>query len=340
MNKILVEDFESVYLAVETKLLPLKDKSILVSGANGMIAGYILSFFSWLNETHSYGIKASGIVREIRKKIPGVSYIVGDVSDVVLNDHYDYIIHAASLASPIHYGPDPIGVSLPNILGTINLLTHAEKFSPASFLFISSSEVYGDFGLDKAAIVESEFGKLDPMNPRSSYAESKRMGESLCVSWFKQKDIHAKVVRPFHTYGPGLRKDDGRVYANFIYSIVDSKNITLNSKGEAKRVFCYLSDALAGILLILLEGKDGEAFNLGNPAQEYSIFEAAEIAANIHPERNISVEINQTSAQGYIKSPVLRNCPSIDKLSHLGWKPSVTFKEGIKRTVSFIEGQA
>ena len=339
MNKILRDDFQSVYDALGKKLLPLKGRSVLVSGANGMLAGYMVKFLSWLSTTHGYELKISGIVRQMKQEVPGVNYITGDVCHVTLHGQYDFIIHAASLASPVHYGSDPIGVSLPNILGTVNLLKHAESFPVKSFLFISSSEIYGDFGTDKTSIEESETGKLDPMNPRSCYAESKRMGESLCVSWFRQKHVPVKIVRPFHTFGPGVSRSDGRVYADFIYSVVDKKAITLNSKGDAKRAFCYQSDALTGMLLILLEGTDGEAYNLGNPGQELSIREAAEAAAGVFPERNIKVSFNDQTSQGYLKSAVLRNAPSIKKLSLMGWNPSVTFAEGIRRSVEYIEGE-
>lgn len=341
MNNVLLEDFVSIYKEMGNNLDPLKGKSVLVTGANGMIAGYMMRFLAWLNETHHFQLALYGLVRSEKNPVTGVKYIVGDVNTVQLTGKYDYIVHSASLATPIHYGTNPIGVSLPNILGTINLLTHAEKYPCESFLFVSSSEVYGDFGKDKVAIEENEYGKLDPVNPRSCYAESKRMGENLCISWFNQKNIPVKIVRPFHTYGPGLRRDDGRIYGNLAYSIADSKDITLNSKGEAHRAFCYLSDAVMGMLLVLLGGKSGEAYNLGNPGEEHSIREAANIAAAIYPERKMNVLIQEASIpQGYIASPVLRNCPSIRKLNELGWKPRVSLRYGLEKTVRYIEGEA
>lgn len=340
LNDILHDDFSTLYSELKEDLSILRGKSLLITGANGMLAGYLLKFLSYLNHEHGFNLKAEGLVREIKPHgLSGVEFIHGDVCTYNFQDKkYHYIIHAASLASPIHYGSNPIGVSLPNVLGTIQLLNLAEKSGVESFLFVSSSEVYGDFGTDKIEIDEKEFGSLDPINPRSCYAESKRMGESLCISWFNQKKVPTKIVRPFHTYGPGLTRHDGRVYADFIYSIIDRKDIVLNSKGEAKRAFCYQSDALKGMLLVLLKGQPGEAYNLGNPDQELSIFEAAQAATVAFPERKLKVTINEANLpQGYLKSRVLRNCPSISKMKNLGWQPKISFLEGVRRTVKHIE---
>jgi nucleoside-diphosphate-sugar epimerase len=164
------------------------------------------------------------------------------------------------------------------------------------------------------------------------------MGENLCVSWFHQKNIPVKIIRPFHTYGPGLKQNDGRVYADFIYSILENRNIVLNSRGEAKRAFCYMSDAIAGILLVTLNGKAGEAYNLGNPSEEWSIYEAAMKATECYPERRLKVTvIDDQIVSGYIKSRVIRNCPDIKKINALGWKPEVTLIEGFKRTIKYTE---
>lgn len=339
MNPILREDFDIVFLDLGKTLEELRDRSILVTGANGMIASYLIKFLSYLNESHQFNMTVSGLVRtKPDYPVLNINYLLGDVCNYEFDEKkFDYIVHAASLASPVHYGTNPIGTSLPNILGTINLLRLAEKCSVKGFLFVSSSEVYGSFNTDKASIEETEFGTLDPMLQRSCYAESKRMGENLCISWFKQKKIPVKIIRPFHTYGPGLKNNDGRIYADLIYSIVDKRDIVLNSKGEAKRAFCYMSDALSGLLLTLIHGGAGEAYNLGNPDQELSIFEAASIATQIFPNRKVGLKINEAVSQGYLVSKVLRNSPSIAKIKDLGWYPRVKVQDGFTRTVKYIE---
>ena len=114
------------------------------------------------------------------------------------------------------------------------------------------------------------------MNVRSCYAESKRMGEVMCVSWGQQYNIHTVIVRPFHTYGPGISFDDGRVFADFVADAVLGRDIVLRSDGLAQRSFCYISDATIGFLTVLLKGDRGEAYNIGNPEAEMSIRELAD----------------------------------------------------------------
>jgi UDP-glucuronate decarboxylase len=334
---ILKEDFEKIFQHMGSELTVLKNKKILVTGANGMIGGYLCRFLKYLNEK-SFNITVDGVVRNPDLKEHLFHPIIGDVNDVNYpSSDYHYIVHAASLASPVHYAANPIGTSLPNILGTVRLLELAEKCPLESFLFISSSEVYGSFSVEKDFIKETDFGFLDPMNPRSCYAESKRMGENLCVSWFNQNQVPVKILRPFHTYGPGLKSNDGRVYADFIYNIIDGKNIVMNSAGDAKRAFCYLGDALEGLLKVLIKGKNAEAYNVGNPEQEYSILELAQKCVEIHPSKKLKVIQNISSNNCYLKSQVLRNNPSIEKLRTLGWNPSVEIQEGLRRTIKYIE---
>jgi nucleoside-diphosphate-sugar epimerase len=250
------------------------------------------------------------------------------------NHKIDFIIHAASQASPKYYKVDPVGTLNANVLGTINMLKLAQTKSVESFLYFSSGEVYGEVKDEFMPIKEDTFGYLNPALVRSCYGESKRMGETICVSYFAQYGIKAKIVRPFHTYGPGMALDDGRVYADFVANIIKDQNIILNSDGKAKRAFCYLTDATIGFLTVLVNGENGEAYNVGNPQEEYSILELANILVNLYPEKKIEVILNKTINADYLKSTITRNSPNIDKLKKLNWNPTVTIEKGFKRTVS------
>jgi nucleoside-diphosphate-sugar epimerase len=197
----------------------------------------------------------------------GFSLLVQDVTQSLPHDlKPQLIIHAASPASPKFYRPDPVGTMLPNVVGTLNLLNLARQARTERFLFFSSAEVYGLFRDPPAAIDETSYGSLDPNDNRSCYAESKRMGEALCSAYALQYGVAATIVRPFHTYGPGMKLNDGRVFADFIRDVVTGQEITLKGDGKDRRSFCYLSDATEAFLHILLHGRPGQAYNVGNPS--------------------------------------------------------------------------
>jgi len=174
---------------------------------------------------------------------------------------------------------------------------------------------------------------------RSCYGESKRMGETMCVSWASQFGVPTRMVRPFHTYGPGMRLDDGRVFADFVRDILKGGPIVLHSDGRARRSFCYLADAVAGFFTVLLKGEIGQAYNVANPDGECSIGELADRLANIYNVEGVYVERRARGESNYLSSPIGGSRPSIEKLKALGWEARTTIEEGFQRTVrSYREG--
>lgn len=262
--------------------------------------------------------------------------VVQDVTaPIEIAEKIDFIIHAASQASPKYYKTDPVGTLSANVLGTINLIELARKNNVTSFLFFSSGEVYGEVKAEDIPIKEDTFGYLNCANVRACYGESKRMGENICVSYHEQYGVPAKIIRPFHTYGPGMALDDGRVFADFVANVVNKQDIVMMSDGSAIRPFCYLRDATLGFLTVLTKGESGQAYNVGNPNEEHSILELANIIVGLYPEFGLKVIKNKPIADAnYMKSPILRNSPNIDKIRQLGWLPNVTVYEGFKRTIA------
>ena len=319
-----------------------KNKTILISGANGFLPAYLVETF--ISLISSNNTKIIALVRNKEKankrfhdylNNSNLSIIEQDVcNEFNCIQKLDFIIHAASQASPKYYKIDPVGTLNANILGTINLIKLAQQHQVESFLYFSSGEVYGEVREEDVPIKEDTFGYINPTLVRSCYGESKRMGETICVSYFAQFGVKAKIVRPFHTYGPGMALDDGRVYADFVANILNNQNIILNSDGSAKRAFCYLTDATIGFLTVLVNGENGVAYNVGNPQEEYSILELANILVNLYPEKKLEVILNRTINADYLKSTITRNSPNIDKLKKLNWNPIVTIEEGFKRTIS------
>ena len=347
-NPIIIEDLEFISQSL-IAWKELSNQVILITGCSGLIGSYLVKALIYANKAHNLNLKVIGVYRNLKSvnsrlleylNEPNLELILHDISKP-LKDNFpkvDFIIHAASQASPIYYGVDPVGTILANSAGTEHLLNHAVKSKSKKFLFFSSGEVYGNPVYPNELIREDDYGYIDLMNVRSCYVESKRLGETMCVAWSKQYNIHVNVVRPFHTYGPGIDLNDGRVFSDFVANAVEGNNIILKSDGLAKRPFCYISDAVIGFLMVLISGKNAEAYNVGNPEAEVYIRDLAYQIRGLFPKLNLEVEFDiKDEDDKYIKSPVLRSCPSIDKISDIGWTPSIGIKEGFNRTVkSFL----
>jgi len=323
---------------------------ILVTGASGFLAAYMIKTLLYLNdEDPSRKIEILALARnreraELRFRQylnrSDFKLLIQNVeTPIQFEGDLNYIIHAASQASPKYFGTDPVGTLSANVFGTYQLLQLATQKKCRGFLFFSSGEVYGQVPESKIPTKETDYGYLDPTQTRSCYGESKRMGENLCVSYSHQFGVPAKIVRPFHTYGPGFSLSDGRVFADFVSDIINGRNIQLKSDGSAVRPYCYLTDAVRGFYTVLLKGAVGEAYNIGNDKTEVSVLELAKILVGLFPEKKLGISrVPDHKPSEYLKSPIVRNCPDISKAKSLGWNPTISIQDGFKRTVySFYE---
>jgi UDP-glucuronate decarboxylase len=354
-NPIIADDVSRIVSAIPD-WRSLARRTVLVTGANGFLPAYIvevllsLAELGVLNEAEVPRVIAlTRNERHARLRFahrigsPGLEILVQDVCDP-LPPHVrpDYIIHAASPASPKFYRDDPVGTINPNTLGTAQLLERAAETEAEGFLFFSTSEIYGMLPDGAIPTPEDAVGVLDPIDPRSCYAEAKRLGEALCVAWQRQFGVPSRIVRPFHVYGPGMRLDDGRVFADFVADVLAGRDIKLMSAGTATRSFCYLSDATEGLFRIILLGADAVAYNLGHPEGETSISDLANIIAGLYPEKGLSVSrAVREAGSSYLPSPIERSCPDISRLQAIGWTPTTGVAEGFRRTIdSFAFGGA
>ena len=322
----------------------LNDSTVLVSGAYGFVVAYLVESLLYLNEHRNAGVRILAMVRNPEKAAKRFAAYIGredlqfvfqDVCDPVgIDGPVDYIIHGASWASPNYYGAEPVGSLLPNVIGTRNLLDLAVKKKSIGFLFFSSAEIYGNVPPDLVPTPETFAGNVDTLEVRSCYAESKRMGETMCVAWQKQFGVPATMARIFHTYGPCMALDDGRVFADFVSDIVLRRNIRMMSTGSHQRAFCYLADSTPALFKIMLEGKPGQAYNMGNDEAEMSIRDLAELMVGLFPDWGLKVEhaIDQHK-DGYIRTTIGRACPDTQRLREFGWRPVVGIEEGFRRTV-------
>lgn len=321
---------------------------VAVTGAGGFLGGYVCRALLALRSIGkiSRPVKVVAMVRDLSRaqerfadliKNPDFALQAWDLNAIAVPDLGDthYVIHAASQASPRFYSTDPVGTLLPNSVGTAALLEALRRSKdPRGFLFVSSSEVYGSVA-SETSLQESHYGIVDPATVRACYAESKRVGESMCVAWHHQYGLPTFMVRPFHTYGPGLTPEDGRVFADFAYNVVRNENIIMNSDGSARRAFCYVTDAIVGFFAALLNGTPATAYNVANPNGELSVMELAEMLVGLFPEKTLKVERRfQSSSSQYVPSPYSRLVPDVTRLQSLGWSPEVSPAEGFKRMIT------
>ncbi|MCD7899164.1 MAG: NAD-dependent epimerase/dehydratase family protein [Bacteroides sp.] len=345
-NPIINNDLNDILASDLIDWNKLRNTTFLITGANGILASYLVRLLLYLNVKKGYNIKVIALVRNIQKaknkfkdieNNPYLEFLVQDVCNrIIYKGDVDYVIHSASQASPKYYGIDPVGTINANVLGTTNILQFAQEKQTKSVLFFSSGAIYGVVSDTKKEIAETDYGIVDPMDLKSCYAESKRLGENLCISWSYQYGINVKIVRPFHVYGPGMDLDDGRVFSDFCKNIICNEDIILKSDGSASRPFCYISDATIAFMKILLDGKNREAYNVGNPSCEISILELAKKLIEMFPEKKLSVRRDVSKYNANIvntRSSIHKLTPNIDKLIMMGWSPKISIQEGFRRVI-------
>jgi nucleoside-diphosphate-sugar epimerase len=345
LNKIIAEDLDFI-LNSNVDWEKFRNKTVFITGAYGMLLSYVTHTLLRLNELDpKFNVTVIALIRDKEKAKKRFGYLIESkylklfehdmLSPIKISGDIDYIIHGASYASPHYFDTNPVAVLLPNVIGTYHLLELAKSKKTKGFLFFSSGAVYGRAG---EVVAEKDYGYLDPLDVMSCYGESKRIAENMCKCWCSQFEIPVKIVRPAHIYGPTMDiENDSRVFANFVKNIVKGQNIAMKSDGSACRSFCYIADATVAYFKVLLDGADGEAYNVGNDAAYVSIKELAEIFVSTLPEKQLQVIVEKSENNRNCKIKGDRMLMSSKKVESLGWKCEFTIQEGLKRTVeSFL----
>ena len=308
----------------------------IITGATGLIGGALVE--SLLAKS---GNKLILPVRNVQKaerrfgQNRQIVYIGHDFlsgSQLDIQGNVDYIVHAASMTSSRDFVSRPVDVINTAISGTLNMLELARNKKCEGFIYTSTMEVYGAPETDEK-IFESSATNLDTMSVRSSYPESKRVCESLCASYASQYGVPAKVLRLTQTFGPGVRYDDGRVFAEFARCAIEKRDIVLHTKGETCRSYLYTADAAAAILTVLAFGEVGEAYNAANEETYCSIYEMAQMVANECAAGDITVRIEAEDASKFGYAPVLHMNLDTFKLRSLGWEATVGLKDQFDRMI-------
>ena len=327
---------------------------MLLTGAYGMLASYLVYFLFYLKEEKNINVNLIAVVRNKDKFYKKFSNLDGiDACAVMESDlsqkleistAVDYIIHAASLASPQYYSVCPVDVLQPNTIGNYNLLQLAKEKQVKGYLLFSTGDIYGAVNVESGLIGEETFGAMNTLDIHNCYSESKRMAETMCKAFQVQYNVPTKIARIAHTYAPTMDiENDPRVFASFVKNIVNRQDIVMKSNGAGKRSFCYITDAVAGYFTVLLDGKDGDAYNVCNTDQYVSIKQLADCLANLYPDRHIHVVQKERSAEEHYTENVLllgsESTPDNAKLKNLGWEAKVGIEEGFSRVVRYLESE-
>lgn len=316
----------------------LRGSRVLITGATGMLPAYFIYFLIWLNEQHNYGIKILAYVRSREK----CTYVFGKYcrkdyfkvcTDSICKTLHtkakiDYIIHGASMASREFYDSNPVEVAEPNVLGVYNLLKLAQEKKIKGLLLLSSAAIYGNPGVCR--FDEQVMGSVDTLFPSSCYSESKRMAETFCEAFAREYDVPARIARVVFSFAPTMDLSrDKRIFSFLVNCLLHKENIVLKSDGKGAMPWCYGSDTIAAFLHILLQGKNGEAYNVSHDEEFHSVKEVAELAAGIESGITVVVPAKNTDVSGGGMTRGL--CPTAQKLKLLGWQPKYTVKEAIER---------
>ena len=341
-HAILHEDFDGLIDRLGTRLVCLYDSTILVTGCYGFIGSYVVDFFAYLNDR---------LAPSDRIKIIGLdNFLVGDQerlahlsrrADIGLYD-WDiaapyhalprfvrpyWILNFAGVASPIIYKKYPIETLRVAIHGTWNLLDYiATNGHVCGMLHMSSSEVYGDS--DILPTPESYVGRVPFLGPRSCYDSSKQLSETLCKTYVDTHGINVKVCRPFNIYGPG-HKNDGRIIPQLMDAVLNDKPLTIYGDGKATRSYCYVADAVAQMLAVLIDGVPGKPYNVGDDGSEVSLIELVELAQQRfggRPRVEFTVDELQT------RDAPSRRRPDITQVRELIGEPMLSLADGLERT--------
>lgn len=323
----------------------LKNRRILVTGATGTIGSFIVDMFLEYNKMGA-NIEIFAAGRSITRlnerfgyaKTAKLKYVQYDMMESApINISVDYVIHAAGNAYPAAFNSDPVGTIIGNINGTYALLEYAKRNGIKRFCYISSGEVYGQGDLSLESFKEEYSGYVDLMSPRSCYPMSERATENLCVSYTKQYGLEIVIIRPCHTFGPGITENDNRANVQFIRNVLNGQDIVLKSAGTQMRSYCYIADCASAIITCLINGESGQAYNTANSDERVTIAGLAEEIADCAGRK---VVFSTPDARDLAdRTPIAKQVLNVERLEALGWKGKFSIRKGVVHTLKILEGK-
>lgn len=347
-DPVFQEDLERIAGSEQIEWEKLKEKTVLVTGATGLIGGLLVRGLICASVQHNLKIRVIAAVRNRQKAEAmfadflqdGLEFLVCDIlQPIFVEGSVDYIIHGASVTASREFVEHPVETILTTLKGTENLLNLAKEKQVESMVYLSSMEAYGVVDPEHYIVRETDYGYIDPLQVRSCYSEGKRMAEGICGAYAHEYQVPVKTARLAQTFGAGINREENRVFAQFAHSILDGTDIVLHTDGSKAHCYCYTTDAVLGLLTVLLCGQNGEAYNISNESTFGTIREMAELLVNKYPQSGSKLVFDiPEDANKYGYAPTSRMLINAEKLNALGWKAQVDLPEMFERLMAYMQG--
>ncbi|MBO4571249.1 MAG: NAD-dependent epimerase/dehydratase family protein [Bacteroidales bacterium] len=345
-NQLYLKDLDAIVSAPFLPWDELKDVSLFISGATGMIGSCLVDAIMLNNRDFNLNCKVYALSRNrenARARFsewadhPLLQIIEGDVNDAVPfpdGESVDFVLHLASNTHPVAYATDPIGTITANIIGTRNMLELAVRCKAKRFLFASSNEIYGENRGDRELFDETYLGYIDCNTLRAGYPESKRCGEALCQAYRSQCGLDVVIARLTRSFGPTLLSSDTKALSQFLKNGLNGEDIVLKSAGNQYYSYTYVADAVTGILTILLKGQNGEAYNVADSSCDIRLKDLAQCIADICGTNVVFRLPDDIEAAGFSKATKARLDGT--KLRTLGWRSMFSIETALERTLEML----
>ncbi len=328
----LEEDLQKLSAYIKEK--NFENSRVLITGATGLIGSLCVKAFLKSGDIHVIGLaRNSDKVKSMFPEDKNLSFVYQDIISPLSDEiECDYIVHTANSTTSKYFMTNPVEVIESIYTGTKQVLNYALKHKVKGIVYLSSMEVFGEVHTE-ARLSEEQLGYLDIQNIRSCYSESKRLAELLCKSYAEEYGLPVCVARLAQTFGAGIPKSENRVFAQFARSSVMGRNIVLHTNGQSMGNYCYTTDVIKALILLLKEGKKGEAYTVVNEETTRTIKEVAQMVAENFSDgcSKVIFDIPENNRYGY--APATKMKLSSKKLRELGWKPEFSLKEMFERMI-------
>ncbi len=353
-SSVYLEDLQRISESNAIDYAALKGSTVLITGATGLVGSNLVRTFLYLNAVRGLGIQIVALIRnrekadqifgDLRNGSPALRQITdrcltfeicslteASAEEICAGRDVDYIFHTAGITASRLMVTKPAETLDAAILGTRTILRLAARKKCRSVVYLSSMEMYGTCNTDP--VTENDLGYIDPLKVRSNYPESKRLCENMCVAYLSEYQVPVKIARLAQTFGAGILPTENRVFAQFARSIRRGEDIVLHTKGQSDGNYCYLSDSIEALIIILQKGSSGEAYNVANEAAHTTIADMASMVCEkiSGGKSGVVFDIPKENVYGYAQDVKMRL--SSEKLRSLGWKPEIGLEDAYRRLI-------